>query len=476
MGREIDSEHFDETDFDEFRDRLRKETAVMKGWFDHRAFHYAETYTVGLELEAWLLDENALPAPVNQEFLAAANHRDIVEELSAFNVEINAPPAALEGEVFSQTESNLKNTWSHCQKTAGDLGVRAAMMGILPTVRDEMLQLEWMSDTNRYKALNEQLMRRRNSEPLHIDIRGHDHLDYKCNHIMLEAGCTSLQAHIKVNQEDCVRFYNASILAAAPLVAATANSPFLYGKSLWCETRIPAFEQATALDGFRDAAGRNVQRVTMGTGYLRHSFLELFMQNLSFPVLLPALEDDAERLPHLQLQNGTIWRWVRPILGFDKTNTPHLRIEHRVMPAGPSLIDTVANLALCHGMVLSLARASSPPEEYTRFEEARQNFYACAKDGLDAQVVWEGRTMNVQSLLLDKLIPDARAALQSAGISSGDIAHYIDGVIVERVRSGRTGAAWQRSFTECNSANFQALTERYVDLQDTNAPVHTWEV
>jgi gamma-glutamyl:cysteine ligase YbdK (ATP-grasp superfamily) len=293
---------------------------------------------------------------------------------------------------------------------------------------------------------------------------------------MLEAGCTSLQAHMKVNQEDCVRFYNAAILAAAPLVAATANSPFLYGKSLWCETRIPAFEQATAIDGFRDASGQNVLRVTLGTGYLRHSFLELFIENLGFPVLLPALEDRADRLPHLQLQNGTIWRWVRPILGFDGAGTPHLRIEHRVMPAGPSLIDTVANLALCHGLVLALARADEPPEAGTRFEDARAGFYACARDGLDARICWDGREARVQNLLLDRLIPDARAALIETGVAEDEVVRYIDDVMTARVRSGRTGAAWQRSFMDCNPANFQALTERYLALQETGAPVHTWEV
>lgn len=476
MGREIETEDFSPGDFDTFRDRLRHETATLKSWFDRRAFDDSETLTVGLELEAWLLDENALPAPVNEAFLAAASHPDIVEELSAFNVEINAPPQTLAGDVLSKTEAALRDVWSVCRATGDAMGVRPAMLGILPTVRDEMLQLDWMSNANRYRALNRQLMQRRAGKPLEIDIKGHDHLNYRCDHIMLEASCTSLQAHIKVNQEDCVRFYNAGVLAAGPLVAATANSPFLYGKSLWCETRIAAFEQATNVDGFRDAAGRNVRRVTLGTGYLRRSFLELFVENLSFPVLLPALIGTAERLPHLQLQNGTVWRWVRPILGFDGSGTPHLRIEHRVMPAGPTLVDTVANLALCHGVMLALAKAPRAPEAETPFEDARSNFYACAKDGLDADVVWEGRRTNVQRLLLESLIPAARRALNDAGLLSKDISHYIDNVIVKRVRSGRTGAAWQRSFIECNSHNFQALTERYVALQDTNAPVHTWEV
>ncbi|MEM9837647.1 MAG: hypothetical protein AAF830_00685 [Pseudomonadota bacterium] len=476
MGTEIASTHFADEDYQTFRERLRKETATLKSWFDNRAFDYSDELTVGLELEAWLVDENALPAPVNDAFLKAAGHDDIVEELAAFNIEINAPPMLMGETVFSDTEAALADVWSVCGRTGDTIGIRCAMMGILPTVRDEMLQLTWMSDANRYEALNRELMHRRRQEPIHIAIAGQDELNYRCDHIMLEAGCTSLQAHLKINQEDSVRFYNAGVLAAAPLVAATANSPFLYGKSLWCETRIPAFEQATAVDGFRDKSGCNVRRVTLGTGYLRHSFLELFTENLSFPVLLPALHEDTDRLPHLKLQNGTVWRWVRPILGFDGQGTPHLRIEHRVMPAGPTLTDTIANLALCHGLMLALARSDHPPEEETPFEDAQANFYACAKDGLDARVRWCGRDMNVQSLLVEKLIPKARAALIDEGVSEADVRRYIDQIMMPRVRSGRTGAAWQRSYMECNTPNFQAFTERYLMLQETNAPVHTWEV
>ncbi len=476
MGQEIASEDFTAADFEAFRHHLRGETTTLKSWFDQRAFDHSPELSVGLELEAWLVDENALPAPVNRAFLAAADDPDIVEELSAFNVEINAPPASLVGAVFSQTRAALEGVWSKCRHAGAQMGVRPVMTGILPTVRDEMLQLDWMSDTHRYRALNRQLMALRQREPLHIDIRGTDHLEYRCDHIMLEAGCTSLQAHLKVNQDEAVRFYNAGVLVAAPLVAATANSPFLYGKSLWCETRIPAFEQATAIEGFRDRAGRNVQRVTLGTGYLRQSFLELFLENLSFPTVLPACLDSSSRLPHLRLQNGTLWRWVRPILGFDGDGIPHLRIEHRVMPAGPSLVDTVANLALCHGMMLALARKETPPEDTTSFEAARDNFYACARDGLDATVNWDGRFVDVQKLLLDRLIPSARQALADEGVLADELERYIDGVIVPRVRSGRNGAAWQRSFIECGTQNFQALTERYLELQDTGAPVHTWDI
>lgn len=476
MGQEIASTQFSEADHAAFRERLREETKQLKAWFDQRAFDYSDRLTIGLELEAWLVDGDALPAPENRAFLAAADDPDIVEELSRFNFEINAPPRPLYGDAFDLTRRDLEATWATCRRAAGSLGLTPVAVGILPTVRDEMLQPDWMSDTNRYRALNRELMLRRGGRPLHICIEGADTLDYRCDHIMLEAACTSLQAHLKVNQEEAVRLYNAAILAAAPLVAATANSPLLYGCSLWAETRIPAFEQATALEGFRDARGQNVRRVTLGTGYLRRSMLELFLENQGYPVLLPALADDSARMAHLRLQNGTVWRWVRPILGFDGSGTPHLRLEHRVMPAGPSVIDTLANLALCHGLVLALGRAGDPPELETPFAAAHANFYACARDGLAAAITWAGRQTNVQALLVDQLLPAARAALEREGVSDDDLTLLFDEVLAARLRTGRTGTDWQRSFIDCNGPSFQALTERYMALQAGGAPVHEWTV
>ncbi len=476
MGQEIASEQFTDEDRRAFRARLRDETKVLKRWFDERAFVYDEKRTVGLELEGWLVDGDRLPCPRNEAFFDAVDDPDVVAELSKFNFEINAPARELSGDVFMPTLRDLEKTVARCRDGGRTLGLDPVFIGILPTARDDMLQTDWMSDSHRYRALNRQLLHLRGETPIRILIEGADRLDFRCEHIMLEAACTSLQSHLKVNQEDAVRLYNASIMAAGPLIAATANAPFLYGRSLWAETRVPAFEQVTASDEFTDAEGRKVRRVTLGQGYLRHSFLEPFLQNLAYDVLLPELMERTEKLPHLKLQNGVIWRWVRPILGFEPDGAPHLRLEHRVMPAGPSLKDTVANLALCHGLVLSLAGAARAPEDFLPFEDARANFYACARDGLDAAVVWNGRKANVQQLLLDRLLPDARRALEDHHVAGRDLVEFFDGVLIPRMRTGMTGAAWQRSHVACHGPNFQEMTERYVALQEDGAPVHEWPV
>ena len=474
MGEEIASSNFSIDEHRLFRDRLRHETAILKSWFDDGRLALAGDRTVGLEVEAWLIDENHLPTPRNDDFFAETRDPDIVAELSRFNFEINAPVRTLGAGLLPATLDDLNKVWNTCQSAADRLAITPVAIGILPTVRDEMLQPSWMSQSNRYQALNQELLIRRNGEDIHINIKGDESLDYRCDHIMLEAACTSLQAHLCVGQGEAARLYNAAVLAAGPLIAATANSPFLYGKSLWTETRIPAFEQATATELFRDAAGRDVHRVTLGTGYVRNSLLELFLENLAYPGLLPSLREDDGKLPHLRLQNGTIWRWVRPILGFDGAGTPHLRLEHRVMPAGPSLIDMVANLAFCHGLVLALGNAETPPETQTPFTDAQENLYACAQRGLDAMVRWAGRSVPVQTLLLEHLLPMSRNALAEAGLGADELDSYFDGVLIPRLQTGQTGAAWQRrAFLNCNR-NFQALTERYVARQKTGAPVHEW--
>ncbi|MEM9170487.1 MAG: glutamate--cysteine ligase [Pseudomonadota bacterium] len=476
MGQEIATSTFTEADRVAFRKRLRDETATLKRWFQTDAFDRDDARTVGLEIEGWLMDADVLPAPENEAFFAAVKDPDVVAELSKFNFEINAPARPLRKRVFNETRSDIERTWTACRDAAAPLGLKPMAVGIAPTVRDDMLQPSWMSEGERYRALNRELLRRREDRPILIDIEGDDRLRYRCDHIMLEAACTSLQAHFKVNQDEAVRFYNAGVLSAGPLVAACANSPFLYGKSLWDETRIRAFEQATATDVFRDAQGRKVQRVSLGRGYLRQSFLELFVENLSFPTLLPMLHEESARLPHVRLHNGVIWRWVRPILGFDADDNPHLRIEHRVTPAGPSVVDMVANLALCHGLMLALGRAETPPETETPFEDARANFYACAKHGLAAEVKWRGRAVNVQTLLSEELLPAAASALAREDVDAGDRAFYVDAVLHERLRTGRTGAAWQRSFVACNGPDFQALTAAYLERQESGEPVHEWAV
>lgn len=476
MGKEITRSHFNKRDFSAFESRLREETAVLQEWFERDRF--SPTHGVGgFEVECWLIDGEGYPAPINDRFLDKLQSPLVVPELAKFNVEINTPPLRLQGGALRCMQENLDNLWNLGNEVAATLYTRLIMTGILPTVGEQMLSLANISDRTRFRVLNEQVLRCRQGAPLELNIPGPQPLHTYHTDVMLESAATSFQIHLQVAPGQDARFYNAAIILSAPMVAACANSPYLFGHDLWDETRIPLFEQAVSLcppDGEDCPPGR----VSFGKRYVQQSLLECFLENLhDHPVLMPELSDNPpQRLSHLRLHNGTIWRWNRPLIGFDADGTPHLRIEHRVAAAGPSVVDTLANAALFFGLVQSLATETIPLESRLSFDQVRANFYAAAREGLRARAIWlDNREMTMRDLLLQKLLPMARQGLQSLGIAREDNEYYL-GIVEARVKSGRNGAGWQRSYVEKHGADMRALTAAYAKRQRLGAPVHEWDV
>jgi hypothetical protein len=237
---------------------------------------------------------------------------------------------------------------------------------------------------------------------------------------------------------------------------------------------VPLFEQSVAAhEPDTDPASR---RVSFGRGYVADGLAELFAENQTrFPVLLPVVSDGPiDQLAHLRLHNGTIWRWNRPLIGFDHDGTPHLRIEHRALPAGPSIIDMAANAAFFTGIAGALHSREPPPEQGLRFEQARANFYAAARDGLDATIAWADMTaVNVRALILEQLLPLAHEGLRMLGVDGDDITRYL-GVIEHRVQLRRTGAAWQCAYVDRHGRDCRRLTAAYLENQRSGAPVHEW--
>jgi hypothetical protein len=263
---------------------------------------------------------------------------------------------------------------------------------------------------------------------------------------------------------------NAAAVVSAPMVAVSANSPLLFGKQLWDETRIPLCEQAV------DVGGGRFGRVTFGSGFVEESLEACFQENVEhYPVMLPLSQDQASKqLPHVRLHNGTIWRWNRPLVGFDEDGTPHLRIEHRVMAAGPTLIDMAANMAVYYGLVESLSTQSVPPEMRLRFGTVRENFYVAACLGLDAEITWlDGRRWLLRTLWQEVLLPLAETGLAILGVNENDADHWLK-VIEQRIAAGQTGAVWQRRFLDRHSIDFPLLTREYRARQQSGQPVHTW--
>ncbi|MBT8149032.1 MAG: glutamate--cysteine ligase, partial [Gammaproteobacteria bacterium] len=442
MGQEISAAHFSDADFAEYRERLARETILLREMLEQGALDHGAPMA-GCELEAWLVDELGQPAPNNQAFLRQLQDPDVVPELSTFNVELNTAPQLLQPGALEKLHQQLLALWQRCEQHAQQQRMHLLMIGILPTVRQSDLCLANISSMQRFKALNEQIFRLRNGAPIELDIEGGEHLTMTHHDLMLEAATTSYQIHYKVDADQAVRAFNASKILSAPLVAIAANSPYLFGYDLWDETRIPLFEQSVSVGG-----SDYTQRVTFGVRYARNSIMEVFEANRDrYPVLLPELMSTApQEFAHLRLHNGTIWRWNRPLIGFSGDGQPHIRIEQRVTPAGPTLVDMMANTAFYFGAMTALIAQQEAPEHELPFELAAQNFYRCARQGLHANVTWlKGTRGRMQELLAQQLLPLADQGLQMLGYTPSEAEHWL-GIVRERVLSGRTGSWWQRNW------------------------------
>jgi hypothetical protein len=469
MGQEITDSRFDAAAFAEFRKRLDAETRLLGEWLAEGRVESGKR-RFGFEVEGWLIDEAGRPAPQNQAFLRDVDDALVVPELALFNFEINSAPLLLEGDALSSMHDELLTRWRHCERHAAGLGLRPLMTGILPTVRATDLTPSNMSPMQRYRAINDQVFRLRHGAPIVIDIEGAEHLIHRHHDVMLESATTSLQIHVEVDAAESARAFNVCKMISAITVGASSNSPFLFGRQLWRETRIPLFEQAVAVGGSDYS-----KRVTFGVRYARDSILECFEANRTrYPVLLPdVMAQPPEALAHLRLHNGTVWRWNRPLIGFDDTGLPHCRIEHRVVAAGPTPRDAMANTALFLGLFEALMRSDEALERRLPFEQARANFYAAAADGLAAEVRWlDGRARRLDELLCSQLIDTALEGLAAAGVKPSE-SRWLD-VIRGRAERRMTGADWQIAWVRRHGNDPAALVEAYAAQQATNRPVHEW--
>ncbi|MGV6858742.1 MAG: glutamate--cysteine ligase [bacterium] len=470
MGQEINSSQFSQQDSQTFRQRLINETRCLAQQLDEGVFA-SDPLVGGFEIETWLVDQHAQPVANNEDFLHRFQNELASPELARFNIELNNHPTNLKGKAFSSFAQDLDAIFTDADRCAQSMNTRLIMVGILPTATPELFCLENMSALNRYRALNEQILHARKHAPISLDIAAQDHLQMSYDSVMMEAATTSFQIHTQVPWQHAHHYYNASLAASAATLAVSANAPFLFEQELWDETRIPLFEQSVNIGGSAPP------RVTFGHGYAQHSILQCFEENLHrYPVLLPTLFDDPrEAYSHLRLHNGVIWRWNRPLIGFNQDGTPHIRIEHRVMPAGPTLRDMLANAAfyygLSHALSQQLRQGKPMPVD---FKQAEINFYAAAKSGLKARAHWQAKEQPLQTLILDTFLPLAKRGLQQLDIDAEDITSHL-GIIEARTCSGQTGAQWQRQHLKTVGGDMQRLTLDYFHLQHTGRPVHTWE-
>ncbi len=476
MGQSVEQTHFGHRDHLHFKRALGVETALLHDLIEADKLSQHEPMA-GLELEAWLVDAKGRACPRNDEFLARLGHADVVTEIGRFNIEMNVPPRPLRGDGLAQLAADLHGHWQACRRVAADMGLKVLAIGVLPTLADADLHIGNLSDQARYRALNQQVQRQRHGRPTRLDIDGAhgEHLLSEHHDVMLEAAATSFQVHLQMPACDTVRAHNAAIIASAATVALAANSPLLFGTRLWHETRVPLFEQALNLGAREDGAHGALGRVGFGSGYVGYSLLECFRENLErFEPLLPVqLHEASKKLPHLRLHNGTIWRWNRPIVGFDDDGRVHLRTEHRPMAAGTSVPDMMAHLAFAIGLVAALSAADEPPEQRLPFDVAQRNFYAAARDGLAARLQWiDGRVLPATRLLLELLGP-AHDGLIRLGVES-KLADEWMALLQARLSLGLSGARWQLQQLQARGGDLAAMTLDYAGHQAEGAPLHLW--
>lgn len=471
MGQEIKNTQFTEADFLKFSKHLQYETAELEKRFDEKAFNNG-VHVGGFELEAWLVDPQARPVANNRQFLLNLNKPEVVPELSLFNFEINAKPLAFSRSALKEFHESLKQNWQQCKDTAVGRGEDVMSIGIHPMIQAAHLVPRNMSRIQRYQAINEQILVMRQRKPMVINIEGRECLRMMEPSMMLEAAATSFQIHFQVAQDQAVLAHNASQIISAPLVAVSANSPYLLGTDLWDESRIPLFEQSV------DVGEQPNKRVTFDTQYANRSLFEFFQRNLdSYPVLIPDNYDvDAESFTHLRLHNGTIWRWNRPLLGFDVDGQLHLRIENRVVPSGPTITDMMANAAFYWGLVKALIDKPQDMEKRIPFEVAKENFYAAARDSLNCSITWlDGQVYSCVDLVHQQLLPLAEQGLALLGIDPDDAAYYL-GIIEARSQKKQNGAIWQRNWVKKNGRDMASLSQVYLKNQHSQRPVHEWDV
>jgi gamma-glutamyl:cysteine ligase YbdK (ATP-grasp superfamily) len=477
MGEAVGQRQFEHRDFVHFGRALAAETDWLHDLVERDALS-RHAPMAGLELEAWLVDADGRPAPRNAEFIARCGSADVVTEIGRFNVEFNVAPQPVAGRGLARLEADLRARWQRGSEVAAAMGLQLVSIGILPSLTEAELNLGNLSAPLRYRVLNQQVLRQRHGRPvrLAIDGPGGERLDVEHHDVMLEAAATSFQVHLQLPAPLAARAHNAALIAAAPVLALAGNSPLLFGRALWQETRIPLFEQAlgvgTRVDGAHDA----LPRVGFGSGYVGYSLVECFRENLErFEPLLPVRHDEPPaRLAHLRLHNGTVWRWHRPVVGFDaEDGAVHIRTEHRPLAAGPSLADMMADLAFTIGLSMAFATADEPPEALLPFAQAKANFYAAARRGLEARLVDLDGCERPATHWLRELLPRARAGLARLDVD-GALADGWIGLLQERLQRGRTGARWQLDRWQALRGDLEALTRAYAAQQANGRPVHAW--
>lgn len=493
MGIEIDQTEFSEGDFAAFRLRLQENMDALGTLLRRPGFGKGEG-SLGAELEMYIIDEQGFPLFANQEILAEADDDTLTLELNRYNLEINLPPFMLSEGAFEGTERVILESVERLGRVASHHGGRVVPIGILPTLRKTDFGSHCVTNRQRYHALVKQLIKRRGGK-FHIDINGADPLQLAMQDITLEGANTSFQVHYRVDPAAYADTFNAIQLMTPLALALGANSPGLFGHSLWHETRIPLFKQSIDTRHVDPYGWNEPARVSFGQGWARGGAEELFREVVRiYPPLLPVVDrtnaaqervaGGVPSLAELRLHQSTVWLWNRPI--YDDAAGGHLRIEMRALPAGPTAIDMVANAAFLIGAAEGIRPQLAELLPAIPFHNAEYNFYRAAQFGVDARLVWPhadqfGFRERPIAEIITEMLPLAKTGLRTIGLQDEEIQRYMD-VIEERLASGQSGAVWQRRTLDKlkqrmpEKQALHELLETFMGFSEQNLPVAQWPV
>jgi CBS domain-containing protein len=492
MGEHTIDPDLDEGRLQTFTRALLSDLHALEFMLEHNLLE-TDANRIGAEQELFLIDGDFGASPVAMEVLQLANDPRLTTEIAQFNLEANLTPRRLEGRCLHLLEQELKQLLAIARRAANAVGSDVLLAGILPTLQKRDLTLDNMTPNPRYYQLNRSITRLR-SGPFSIHMKGVDELQLSSDNIMMESCTTSFQIHIQVNPLDFANQYNVAQLITAPVLAAAVNSPILFGYRLWQETRLALFQHSTDARSPTQQVRSHPTRVSFGERWLSRSVIELFHDQIArFRVIMMTTPDEEPArvlgrgeiplLSALRIHNGTIWPWNRACYGITK-GKPHLRIENRALPSGPTTVDEVANTAFFAGLMHSIGEEYGEIARLMSFDEAKGNFYRAARHGLSAQFTWvDGVSHSASALILKHLLPLARHGLKKCGVDLMDIQYYL-GIIEERVRSGQTGSQWVVKSLKAlvstddspspKDVRQRILTSTMLARQKQGDPIHLW--
>lgn len=442
---------------------------------------------IGAEQEFFIVNNQFLPEGKSEELLNAINDTHFTTEISKYTLEINLDTFELGKDCFSKLHEQLDHLIEKAKTVASKKDLKIVLTGILPSLSLNNVNEQSMTNVERYSVLNDAIKNIR-KQNFNIHIKGADEINLHHDSVMLEGCNTSFQMHLQLNPKTFVSNYNWAQAIAGPVLSICANSPILFGKELWSETRIALFAQSVDTRANSFLLNEKQSRVSFGNTWQTGSITDIFKDNISrfrsflttnFAIDSVDMLENGEtpKLKALRLQNGTVYPWNRVCYGLIN-GKPHLRIENRYMPSGPTTADEMANMVFWVGVMLGKPEKYNNIHQLWDFKDVKTNFFNAARYGMATQFYWNGAYISSQNLILNELLPMAYKGLYNAGILPKDVEYYLK--IIENRVHGTNGSEWiVRNYRALiiNHKRFEAmqiLTSKIYWKQEKGYPVSTW--